>query len=122
MAARAGAVIGPGALGLLYASRLSKVVPTAVIARNAARATELRRGVRVGGRLYKPDAFGPDELPQADWVIVLVKKHQTAAALRVGGRIQPRGGLSLQKGVIQPIREAVSTPAAYRDGKRAVTA
>ena len=83
MAARAVAVIGPGALGLLYASRLSEVVPTALIARNAARATELRRGVRVGGRLYKPDAFGPEELPRADWVIVLVKTHQSAAAIRV---------------------------------------
>jgi ketopantoate reductase len=37
MAARAVAVIGPGALGLLYASRLSKVVPTAAAIRLAAR-------------------------------------------------------------------------------------
>src|SRR5712691_10543441 len=59
MAARAVAVIGPGALGLLYASRLSKVVPTAVIARNAARATELRRGVKV-----VPVALGKTLLPR----------------------------------------------------------
>jgi 2-dehydropantoate 2-reductase len=37
MAARAVAVIGPGALGLLYASRLSKVVQTAAAIRLAAR-------------------------------------------------------------------------------------
>src|SRR3981081_3086180 len=98
MAARAVAVIGPGALGLLYASRLSEVVPTAVIGRNAARAWELRRGAPAGGRLYKPDAFGPEELPQADWVIVLLKAHQTAAAIRVAARMQPKGGRWLQNG------------------------
>jgi 2-dehydropantoate 2-reductase len=120
MAARAVAVIGPGALGLLYASRLSKVVPTAVIARNAARAAELRRGVRVGGRLYTPDAFGPDELPQADWVIVLVKTHQTAAAIRVAARMKPKGVLSLQNGLIEQIPQGVTTAGAYRDGRKVV--
>src|SRR6266849_505343 len=120
MAARAVAVIGPGALGLLYASRRSKVVPTAVIARNAARATELRGGVRVSGRLYKPDAFGPDEQPQADWVIVRVKTHQTAAAKTVAVRMRPKGVLSLQNGLIEQTPQGVTTAGAYRDGKKVV--
>ena len=52
------AVIGPGALGSLFAARLSKVVPVALI-----------------GRQFSV-------LPQADWVIVLVKAYDTAAAVR----------------------------------------
>src|ERR1700694_658454 len=120
MAARAVAVIGPGALGLLYASRLSRVVPTALIARNAERAAELRRGVRVGGRLYKPDAFGPNDVPQADWVIVLVKTHQTAAAIKVAARMNPQGVLSLQNGLIDAIPQGVTTAGAYRDGSKIV--
>ena len=57
------AVIGPGALGSVFAARLSKVVPTVVIG---------RRTVAV---------------PQADWVIVLVKAYDTQAAVRTARRM-----------------------------------
>lgn len=59
------AVVGPGALGSFFAQRLSKVVPTAVVAR------------------------GATKIPQADWVIILVKAYDTAAAYRVGKRVVP---------------------------------
>jgi 2-dehydropantoate 2-reductase len=91
-----------------------------VIARSAERAAELRRGVRVGGRLYRPDAFGPEDPPQADWVIVLVKTHQTAAAIRIAARMKARGVLSLQNGLIDAIAQGVTTAGAYRDAGRVV--
>mgnify|MGYP001569827488 FL=1 len=114
------AVIGPGALGLFYASRLSRVVRTAVIARNAARARSLRRGVKVGDRIFRPEAFAPGNLPQADWVIVLVKTHQTQAAARVAARMKPKGVVSLQNGLVDELPQGVSTAAAWRDAKRVV--
>jgi len=126
------AVIGPGALGLLYASRLTAVAPTAVIARSRARAASLRAGVRVQGRKYRPEAFGPDRIPQADWVIVLVKAQDTAQAARVAKRMAPRGVLSLQNGLVEPVlrrilrgvptAQGVSTEGAWRDGRRVVHA
>jgi 2-dehydropantoate 2-reductase len=115
------AVIGPGALGLLFASRLAKVVPTAVIARSGARADALRAGVRVSKRLFKPEAFGPDELPQADWVLLLVKTYDTASALRVAKRMKPKGILSLQNGLADRVAQGVTTAAAYRDGETIVS-
>jgi len=90
------AVIGPGALGSVFAARLSKVVPTAVIGRHTV------------------------ELPQADWVIVLVKAYDTPAALRTARRMKPRGIVSLQNGLIESIPQGVTTAAAYREGKRVV--
>ena len=90
------AVIGPGALGTLFARRLSKVVPTALIGRN------------------------PGELPQADWVIVLVKTYDTAAAVRTARRLKPTGIVSLQNGLIEAVPQGVTTAAAYREGKRFV--
>lgn len=108
------AVIGPGALGLLYASRLARVVPTAVIARTAARARQLRAGVRVGGQAYRPDVFGPEALPSADLAIILVKGYDTAAAVRLARRMRTRQVLSLQNGLVDQVPQGVSTAGAYR--------
>ena len=90
------AVIGPGALGTLFSSRLSKVVPTAVIGR------------------------GTIEVPEADWVIILVKGYDTAAALRVARTMKAKGIVSLQNGLIEGVPQGVTTAAAYREGKRVV--
>jgi 2-dehydropantoate 2-reductase len=90
------AIVGPGALGWFFATRLSKVVKTAVI-----------------GRETRP-------LPQADWVIVLVKAYDTAAALRTARRMRPTGVVSLQNGLVQGVPQGVTTAAAYRAGKRVV--
>ena len=114
------AIIGPGALGLAFASRLAKHFPTAVIARSDARARALREGVRVGRGIFRPDAFGPGALPRADWVIVLVKAFDTAPALRLAARLRPRAVLSLQNGLIEGVPQGVTTAAAYREGQRVV--
>jgi 2-dehydropantoate 2-reductase len=90
------AIIGPGALGSLFAARLSKVVPVALI-----------------GRQY-------GVLPEADWVIVLVKAYDTPAALRTARRMKPRGIVSLQNGLVQSVPQGVTTAAAYREGRRVV--
>jgi 2-dehydropantoate 2-reductase len=90
------AVIGPGALGSFFAARLSRVVPTAVVGRRTV------------------------EVPQADWVIVLVKAYDTRAALRTARRMKPRGIVSLQNGLIQSVPQGVTTAAAYREGRRIV--
>ena len=90
------AVVGPGALGSLFAARLSKVIPVALI-----------------GREY-------GVLPEADWVIVLVKAYDTAAALRTARRMKPLGIVSLQNGLIQSVPQGVTTAAAYREGRRIV--
>ena len=90
------AVIGPGALGTLFARRLSKVIPTALIGRD------------------------PGALLCADWVIVLVKAYDTAAALRTARRMRPKGIVSLQNGLIEAIPQGVTTAAAYREGRRVV--
>lgn len=127
------AVIGPGALGLLYASRLARVASTAVIARSAARAAQLRAGVRVGARLFRAEAFGPEDLPRADWVIVLVKAGDTSAAAQVAACLGPRGVLSLQNGLVEELlrralpggvlcAQGVTTEGAYRERGRVVPA
>jgi 2-dehydropantoate 2-reductase len=90
------AVIGPGALGSLFSERLSKVIRTAVIGRDTV------------------------EVPHADWVIVLVKAYDTAAALRTARRMNPLGIVSLQNGLIESVPQGVTTAAAYREGKRVV--
>src|SRR5438105_10182289 len=90
------AVVGAGALGTLFASRLSRVVPTAVIGRDTR------------------------QLPQADWVIVLVKGYDTAAAVRSARRMKPKGIVSLQNGLIDAVAQGVTTAAAYREGKRVI--
>ncbi|WP_341650175.1 ketopantoate reductase family protein [Thauera humireducens] len=74
------AIVGAGALGLAFAARLAATGPVAVIARNAARAAELARGVQIGGQLRRLDVFAPDALPTADWAVLLVKTGDTNAA------------------------------------------
>jgi 2-dehydropantoate 2-reductase len=122
------AIIGPGALGLHYASRLARVVPTALVARSDERAARLRAGVSIGARRFRPDVYAAHNPPRADWVIVLVKAQDTRAAARIAARMQPKGVLSLQNGLVEeelrkPLREAlpgiraaqgVTTEGAYR--------
>ncbi|MBS0352437.1 MAG: 2-dehydropantoate 2-reductase [Proteobacteria bacterium] len=120
------AIVGAGALGLHFAARLAAVGPVAVIARNAERATALRAGVQVGGMRFRVDAFGPHELPLAEWVIILVKTGDTADAARIAAALQPKGVLSLQNGLtVDQVREAcgplradqgITTEGAFRDG------
>jgi 2-dehydropantoate 2-reductase len=122
------AIIGAGALGLHFAARLAGRGPVAVVARSEARAAALRAGVTVGNALFRPDAFGPATLPEADWVIVLVKAGDTAAAARTALAMQPRGVLSLQNGLVGdvlrevcgslPAGQGVTTEGAFRDGDR----
>ena len=90
------AVIGPGALGSFFAARLSKVIPTALVGRH------------------------PAEVPQADWVIVLVKAYDTPAAVRTARRMKPRGIVSLQNGLVESVAQGVTTAAAYRERRRVV--
>ena len=90
------AVIGPGALGSLFAARLSRVVPVAVIGREFA------------------------ALPEADWIIVLVKAYDTADAVSTARRMKPRGIVSLQNGLVESVPQGVTTAAAWRQGKRIV--
>jgi 2-dehydropantoate 2-reductase len=122
------AIIGAGALGLHFAARLAGRGPVAVVARSEARAAALRAGVTVGNALFRPDAFGPATLPEADWVIILVKAGDTAAAARTALAMQPRGVLSLQNGLVGdvlrevcgslPAGQGVTTEGAFRDGDR----
>lgn len=119
------ALVGPGALGLHFAARLATRMPVAVIARSAAQAASLRQGVHVGDALFRPQAFGPEALPRADWAILLVKAGDTETAARQALGLHPRGLLSLQNGLTEPRLKAVcgalpaaqglTTEGAYRD-------
>lgn len=119
------AIIGAGALGLAFAARLADAAPVAVIARDRRRAEALRQGVPVGAQLRRLDVFGPDEAPGADWVIVLVKTGDTAAAAATALAMKPRGVLSLQNGLVEDLLPAagpallvgqgVTTEGAWRD-------
>jgi 2-dehydropantoate 2-reductase len=60
------------------------------------------------------------ELPQADWIIVLVKAYDTTAAVRTARRMKPLGIVSLQNGLIESVPQGVTTAAAHREGKRVV--
>ena len=115
------AVIGPGALGLLYASRLSRVTPTALIARSSTRARDLK-SVTVGGMRYRPDVFGADNLPLADLAIVLVKGYDTPTALRLAQALRPKRILSLQNGLVEEVPQGISTAGAFRKGNAVVVA
>ncbi|MBT9496411.1 MAG: 2-dehydropantoate 2-reductase [Zoogloea sp.] len=124
------AIIGAGALGLHFAARLAARGPVAVVARSAVRAAALRAGVRVGNADFQPDAFGPDRLPEADWVIILVKAGDTADAARTALALRPRGVLSLQNGLVEnvlceacgalPVGQGITTEGAFRDADRVV--
>lgn len=120
------AIVGAGALGLHFAARLAKVGRVAVIARSGERAEDLREGVTVGGERFVPEAFGPDDAPAADWVIVLVKTGGTRDAALTARAMAPRGVVSLQNGLVDDVlREAcagllagqgITTEGAFRDG------
>ena len=120
------AIIGAGALGLHFAARLAEVMPVAVIARNHERAARLRSGVMIGDRVFKADAFAADAPPPADWVIVLVKAGDTAAAAAIAARMGAQGVLSLQNGLTGEVLrshcatgrvdQGITTEGAYRDG------
>lgn len=120
------AIVGAGALGLNFAARLAAVGPVAVIARSAQRAAVLKAGVKVGDANYRADAFGPDDLPAADWVIVVVKAGDTSDAGRIAAALQPKGVLSLQNGLVidtlcaacgsLPADQGITTEGAFRDG------
>ena len=124
------AVIGAGALGLHFAARMAQAGPVAVIARNRERAQALSRGVAVGGMTFVPEAFAPEDAPEADWVIVLVKGPDTLAAAEVAAAMAPRGVLSLQNGLTEallrqacgdiPVGQGITTEGAYREGGRVV--
>lgn len=119
------AIVGPGALGMSFAWRLSQHFPVALVARSEARAHELRQGVSIGTARYAPEAFGPDAPPPADWVLVLVKAFDTSAAARTAAHMAPLGVLSLQNGWVQAVlrepfgddvlaAQGVTTEAAFR--------
>ncbi|WP_374480362.1 ketopantoate reductase family protein [Zoogloea sp.] len=120
------AIIGAGALGLHFAARLAAQGPVAVIARNPERAAVLRVGVAIGAQRYVPDVFAPEDAPDADWVLVLVKAADTADAARTAQAMAPRGVLSLQNGLIGdmlaagcgaiPVDQGITTEGAFRDG------
>ena len=122
------AIIGAGALGLHFAARLRAVVPLAVIARNAHRVASLRTGVQVGEQTLALEVFNAAHPPVADWVIVLVKAADTAAAAEVASRMRPIGVLSLQNGITvdmlrghchaQHVDQGITTEGAWRDGNR----
>lgn len=120
------AIVGAGALALHFAARLAKVGRVAVIARSHKRAAALRQGVTVGGERFVPEAFGPEDAPAADWVIVLVKTGDTRDAALTARAMAPRGVVSLQNGLVDDLlREAcagvqagqgITTEGAFRDG------
>lgn len=121
------AIIGPGALGLFFAERLSRHLPVALVARNEMRASELRSGVTVDGAPFIPEAYAAEAPPPADWVLVLVKAPDTRAAAAIASRMSPRGVLSLQNGWVEELlreplagvlaAQGVTTEAAYRQGR-----
>lgn len=90
------AIIGAGALGTLFFRKLSSAVPTALVGRHTRK------------------------IPEADWVIILVKAYDTAAALRTAARMKAKGIVSLQNGLIDALPQGVTTAAAYRVGRRVV--
>ena len=100
------AIIGAGALGLSFATRLARTGRVAVIARSAERAQALRQGIEVGGTLRHFDVFGADQAPQADWVIVLVKTGDTTEAALTAAAMAPKGVLSLQNGLVEDLLRA----------------
>ncbi len=119
------AIIGPGALGVHFAARLEGIVPVALIARDATAAARLRAGAEVGGRRFRPQAFEAEQAPEADWVIILVKAGDTAAAAATAARMQALGVLSLQNGLTgallrahcsaRQVDQGITTEGAYRE-------
>lgn len=118
------AIVGPGALGLVFAERLARHMPVALVARSELRARELRKGVTVDGAAFAPEAYPAATPPGADWVLLLVKAPDTRAAAAIASRMSPRAVLSLQNGWVEellreplagvPAAQGVTTEAAYR--------
>jgi len=129
-------VVGPGALGRVFAARLSRVAPTALVARSRERAAALAEGYELvlpAGRheRVRLPVFGPEEAPPARWAVVLVKGPDTEAAARVAGAVAVEGVLSLQNGWVRerlraavagrvPADQGATTAAAMREEGRTV--
>ena len=62
------------------------------------------------------EAFGPERLPAADWVILLVKTYDTAAAARTALALRPRGVVSLQNGLVEELLPVDGTQYVELDG------
>lgn len=121
------AIIGPGALGVVFARRLSRHSRVALVARDETRARELRSGVSVDGAAFAPETFAADAAPRADLVLVLVKAPDTRAAAAIASRMSARAVLSLQNGWVEELlreplagvaaAQGVTTEGAYRQGR-----
>ncbi|HOS44669.1 MAG TPA: 2-dehydropantoate 2-reductase N-terminal domain-containing protein, partial [Armatimonadota bacterium] len=93
------AVIGPGALGTLFAARLALAgVPTLLLDYRTDRALALNeRGIRLITRdgetlVPAPVTADPRNLAQVDAALVLVKAYQTEqAALTLAEHLPPQG-------------------------------
>lgn len=122
------AIVGPGALGRVFAARLGRVARVALVARSQERATRLRRGYRLrepdgSEAVIYPPAFAPDEAPPARWAIILVKTPDTTAAAQTAARLAQRGVVSLQNGWVEdlfppppPVLQGATTTAAKIEG------
>ena len=97
-------------------------MPTALIARSPARARELRKGVSVGGRCYRPEVFPPDALPRAELAVILVKGYDTAGAVKMARRLRPAKIVSLQNGLVDEVPQGISTAGAHRRRSQVVIA
>ncbi len=102
------AVIGPGALGTLFAARLALAgVPTLLLDYRTDRALALNeRGIRLITRdgetlVPAPVTADPRNLAQVDAALVLVKAYQTEqAALTLAEHLPPQGiAITLQNGL-----------------------
>ncbi len=130
------AVVGAGALGRLFAAGLARVGPVVLVARNAERAAALMAGYTwvtpEGARRVRLPVAHPGALPEADWVVLVVKGPDTPAAARLAERMRPQGVLSLQNGLVEAalrralpdrlVAQGVTTEGAYREGERVVWA
>ena len=103
------AVIGIGAMGTLFAARLSAVAEVALIGNWPEQLAALQKGLTViapGGKktTYRiPAAHNPAEAAPADLVLVLVKSYQTARAAQqaemlLAGESPLNVALTLQNG------------------------
>jgi 2-dehydropantoate 2-reductase len=83
--------------------------------------------VSIGGERFVPEAFGPEDAPRADWVMVVVKANDTRAAAQIASRMARVGVLSLQNGWAQGVlrepfgedalvAQGVTTEGAFRRG------
>lgn len=121
------AIIGPGALGLVFCRRLSPHMRVALIARSEERARELRAGVTVDGEALVPEVHAAASPPEVEWILILVKAADTRAAAQIAARMSPRGVLSLQNGWVEELlreplagvlaAQGVTTEAALREGR-----